>query len=264
MEIIEINQTEDLIKGINDLPNSYIFRGQPDSLWHLQTTLERACGNKFNRDFANKCEKYSIEQFSARFHLYDKENIQPHSMLEWLSVMQHYGVPTRLLDFTTNPYAALYFGLETYNIVERPKIALYCINYSQLMDVSLKLISNEDNAFNETRNSIIGKQDQVFEDTVDRFNREILWVTEPQRLNKRIDRQAGCFLVPGDKGTGIEELLNDKKYSTVHVVKYEISDRLIEGIFTLLRKMNISGKSIYGDLTGLAKSISLNFKVYAA
>ncbi len=185
-------------------------------------------------------------------------------MLEWLAVMQHYGVPTRLLDFTTSPYAALYFGLETYNIVQRPKISLYCINYSQLMDVSLKLISDEDNDFNETRSSIIGKKDQIFEDTVDRFNRGILWVTEPQRLNKRIDRQAGCFLVPGDKGTGIEELLNDEKYSTVHVIKYEISDKLIEGIFTLLRKMNISGKSIYGDLTGLAKSISLDLKVYAA
>jgi len=198
------------------------------------------------------------------WRLYDKENIQPHTMLEWLSVMQHYGVPTRLLDFTTSPYAALYFGLETYNIVGRPKIALYCINYSQLMDASLKLISNKDNDFNETRNSIIGKQDQIFEDTVNRFNREILWVTEPQRLNKRIDRQAGCFIVPGNNGTGIEELLNDKKYSAVHAVKYEISDKIIESIFVLLRKMNISGKSIYGDLRGLAKSISLDIKVYAA
>ena len=81
METTEINQTEDLIKCINDLPNSYIFRGQPDSSWNLQTTLERACGNKFNRDFANKCEKYSIDEFSARFHFYMK-----HSKVIWIQI----------------------------------------------------------------------------------------------------------------------------------------------------------------------------------
>lgn len=77
MEIIKVEQIEALIQLINELPNSYIYRGQPNSSWKLQTTLERACGAKFNREFANKCEKYSYDQFSARFHLYDKENILP-------------------------------------------------------------------------------------------------------------------------------------------------------------------------------------------
>ncbi len=264
MDKIVISNIEELIKNINELPNSCIFRGHANSNYELQSPLERACGNKFSRKFASQCEEYSFDQFSARFHLYDKENIQPKSRLEWLSIMQHYGVPTRLLDFTTSPYAALYFGLETYDIINRPNISLYSIDYSQLMDVSLSLISDADNNFNETRKSIIGKQDDIFKETLDRFNRDILWVTEPQRLNARIDRQAGCFLVSGDKGARIEELINSPKYSSVDIVKYEIEEKLIEGIFTLLRKMNISGKSIYGDLTGLAKSISLEFKVYSA
>ncbi len=68
MEILEINQTEELIKCINDLPNSYIFRGQPDSSWHLQTTLERACGNKFNKDLqtnVNNIQKMNFPQDST-------------------------------------------------------------------------------------------------------------------------------------------------------------------------------------------------------
>lgn len=264
MKTINLADIEELILAINSLPNHYIYRGQSNAGWKLETTLHRALGAKFEKDFAERVERFSRENFSARFHLYDRENNVPHSPLEWLSLMQHYGVPTRLLDFTSSPYAALYFGIEGYDFQRLPEMALYCIDYTGLMNKSIELIKAEDSHFNETRQSIQNKSDAIFDEFIDRFNRDILWVTEPDRLNARIDRQAGCFLVSGSKGMGIEQLLESPSYSDVDARKYILPGLLAENIFALLRKMNISGKSIYGDLGGLAKSLALEIRIYAA
>ncbi|MCI5115728.1 MAG: FRG domain-containing protein [Candidatus Electrothrix sp. AW1] len=264
MKTLSIKSPEELIEKINSFPNHYIYRGHSNSSWFMQTTLERGAGAKFSKEFAEKYERYSKDEFLARFHLYDKENVSPKTLLEWLSIMQHYGVPTRLLDFTTSPYAALYFSLETYDTSARPDIALFCIDYTALMEKSLCLIADEDNNFKESRDSIRGKQDEIFDEFVDRFNRNILWVTEPQRLNARIDRQAGCFLVSGNKGRKIVDLTEAEEYKEVEMLKICYPGDQIESIFALLRKMNISGKSIYGDLNGLAKSLALDLKIYAA
>lgn len=228
MKIINLSTVEELILEINSLANHYIYRGQSNASWRLETTLQRASGKKFQRDFTEKAERYSLDNFSARFHLYDRENNEPHSLLEWLSLMQHYGVPTRLLDFTSSPYAALYFGIEGYDFQRQPEFALYCLDYTGLMNRSIELIKREDSRFTETRESIQGKSDKVFDDFIDRFNRNILWVTEPDRLNARIDRQAGCFLVSGNKEMGIEELIESDSYSEVDCRKIILSGSIAQ------------------------------------
>tara|TARA_R110001583_G_scaffold195165_1_gene369764 strand:+ start:1745 stop:2542 length:798 start_codon:yes stop_codon:yes gene_type:complete len=263
IEEIIISSSDELISALNTLPNNYIFRGHADADWKLESTLERTLENTWSNSLASKFEEHYLNLFKSKYHIYNENEHEPKSKLAWLSVMQHYGVPTRLIDFTESPYVALYFALEAYNPLLNKDLAIYAIDYSSIMDASLDFISKKDSSFKKTRADIIGQQDELFDGVVDRFSYEVVWITEPLELNARIDRQAGTFLISGDKEKRIENLLSLDIYSNSHLIKYKISQKLYKNIYALLRKMNINAKSIYGDLGGLAKSIKMDMQVHA-
>lgn len=263
IDVLEVRDINELMHELNKLPNNFVFRGHSDASWKLESTLERMFGNTLCADKAKLFEKYSLDTFKSKYHIYCGIEHVPKSKLAWLSVMQHYGVPTRLIDFTTSPYVALYFALETYDPLSNKKLSIYCLNYSAIIDESIKSIKNIDSHFNETRSSIQGKQDDMFDSIIDRYIHDIAWVIEPLELNARIDRQAGTFLISGNLGSTIESIINSDLYNNCSVTKIIIPAELYEGIYVALRKMNINAKSIYGDLVGLAKSIKIEFQAYS-
>lgn len=50
MKLVEITSVAELIEIINNLPNHYIYRGQADSSWGLQSSLERVVGVGWSSD----------------------------------------------------------------------------------------------------------------------------------------------------------------------------------------------------------------------
>ena len=189
--------------------------------------------------------------------------VSPTPNLHGWAAMQHYGVPTRLLDFSESPYVALYFALETFNHFAKSSFALFALDYRSILDNSVQHISNMDRNFKDTRKTMQGKQDEIFDQIVDRFSYDIAWVTEPKILNARIDRQAGSFLLSGNRSKRIEDILSSNLYVNVDIQKFVIPSELALGVYALLRKMNVTSKSLYGDLDGLAKSIRMEMQVYA-
>lgn len=263
IEEVKITDMDSLLKHLNELPNNYIYRGHASSDWSLESTLERMLGEKWSRDTAAKFEKYSLEKFKSKYQIYRSNEHEPSSKLSWLSVMQHYGVPTRLIDFTESPYIALYFALEAYAQNSKNDLAIYALDYTAIMKVALQHVSNQDSAFDKDRFQVASDTDKVFDEIVDRFSYGMLWVTEPLEMNARIDRQAGTFVLSGDAASSVEALLSSDEYSDCGAYKFVIGDGMYENLFGLLRKMNISAKTIYGDLGGLAKSIRMELQAYA-
>jgi len=117
------------------LPNDILFRGQSDSEWKLQTTLERITDEKYSIPrylqradsvvneiesltgkswqlpaFPDICRAINEVQDSLRSHL---------PCYEYLVYLRHHGFPSPLLDWTRSPYVAAYFALEQSNNAER-------------------------------------------------------------------------------------------------------------------------------------------------
>lgn len=253
-----------LLQVLNELPNNYIYRGHANAEWSLGSSLERIIGSRWSAESATKYEDYSLSIFKSNFHLYDRENLRPTSKLAWLSIMQHYGIPTRLVDFTESPYVALYFALEAYDPHMKSDFAVFAIDYSGLMQKSIEYISERDKTFRETRQSVHDRQDIIFEIVVDRFAYDIGWIAEPRELNARLDRQAGSFLLSGNRSRKVAEILELPTYADVDITKYRIPSALYTNIFALLRKMNITSKSLYGSLEGLARSIRMQLQAYSS
>jgi FRG domain-containing protein len=92
-----------------------MYRGQKDAAWPLLPSLTR----EFLRAGTQAAEAIDLEfkllgQFHFQAHLkIDVSLLQPDSQgptfTIW-AVMQHYGAPTRLLDWTGSPFAGLYFA----------------------------------------------------------------------------------------------------------------------------------------------------------
>jgi FRG domain-containing protein len=84
------------------------FRGHADATWPLSPGLYRMTGaSGIGADYYSEAQL--LESFKLRAPRYLER--PPQSDWEWLFIMQHYGLPTRLLDWTESALVALYFAV---------------------------------------------------------------------------------------------------------------------------------------------------------
>lgn len=91
--------------------SGYVWRGQRDATWGLVSSLERTfSASKVNDSQRDDREQQALSYFRAHAAGYLGWTPPERDITSWLVTMQHYGCPTRLLDWTESPFVAAYFA----------------------------------------------------------------------------------------------------------------------------------------------------------
>lgn len=116
---VRITSWAELQDMIDPLAFACYFRGQGSMDWPLLPSFNRAV-TVADEAFALRLEMETLLRFRSEAHAFIPPSVMPpnafslkalDTYLEWLMLMQHYGAPTRLLDWSQSPYVSLYFAV---------------------------------------------------------------------------------------------------------------------------------------------------------
>lgn len=249
----------------------WVFRGQADSSWTLQTTLER--GARINNCDAGKLpeiEKKIIREFQRRSYNYLDKVPDAENTLEWLSLMQHHGAPTRLLDFSYSYYIALYFSIEQ----ALRESSVYCLNKELIYRKGLNKEKNQydgqlyEYGTQEYCNYVLSQQTLS----------PLVMLIAPFHLHERLSRQQGLFAIPFEGRRSFEynlaltvdqfrkelpqyrkldgyENRMDRLQEECALLKVNIPREFHSEIRKELKWMNVTSETLFPDIDGFAKSL---------
>jgi len=271
------DEYDQLLEYLNEFGDGWVYRAQP-LFPNLETTLERDCisSNFALEEDAVGIEKNMIRQFSRVYDGDDRQKVQD-DILYCLSLMRHYGAPTRLLDFTYSKYVATYFALEyAYDNVPKEKTgeldykgkrscAIWCIQTDEL----LRKVEDkypEVNRLLELRGKDETRNNDSFEPLYMNNKYNLALWENPIQLHKRLHLQQGVFLCPGNiKITFMENLLypyRQKKTSGILKVICNLDPHDLRKAFERCMRMNLTRESLFPGLDGFAMSLKYQIWFY--
>ena len=228
--------------GLGRFRSSCAFRGLSDAAYPLESTLIRLGG-----DYA-RLEKHLLRNF--RKYAY-RTGIDSGSIWRWLSVAQHHGLPTRLLDWTHSPLCAMHFA--TANI-EKFDIdgAIWAVDYVSVHRRLPKALKNQlaaegANVFTtEMISEVVTSLEELSNASAEPF---VIFV-EPPSMDDRIVNQFALFSMMTDATAPLDQWLARhpecwRKIVIPAKLKWEIRDKLDQA--------NVTERVLFPGLDGLSR-----------
>ncbi|MGI6578799.1 MAG: FRG domain-containing protein [Saccharofermentanales bacterium] len=250
---------------------NYVFRGISREI-ELNPAIQRFYSNE-------KFYNLVAYEYQMLYDFYQRWNqrsfISSENTLELIANAQHYGIPTRLVDWTRDPFVALYFAV---NGNSKPDDGYYYLFYTDLNDHTVldnlcmtttygDLEKAPDILYNYHRFlRTIGNRDHLEKMISDRnmylssmnvkssshySNHGLIFYDAPLS-NDRILAQKGLFSIPIslEEEHAAEEIIDNSK-----IIKIELTKKERDELLDYLENMNYSRNYLFPDLQNLCKHI---------
>jgi len=266
--ICDISNQLEISNQIQNL-KGFIFRGHCNSDWVLESSFEREYKKYTGSPHIRALEHQAIEFFKKRAHLYGVGNNLENDMDHVVSIMQHYGCPTRLIDFTRSFYVATYFAVSDVSSQSK-QYSIWALNFDKI-DFYSRRLKNE-----HSEKEILDRLN-LSEILYDIFSTNPVGIipVEPRMISQRMSSQQGILLAqtnlhysfidnlcimldinPDPQIIPSQEFskMDAGDLSKIHIIKFNFSTQHAQRIRQELLSMNITSEIIFPDLAGLAKS----------
>jgi hypothetical protein len=202
--------------------DNWIFRGQKDSKWPLIPSIARI--RPLHGDVL-KTEKTIYSEFKrcAPPHI----NIMPSNPWDWLTLAQHYRLPTRLLDWTKNPLAAMYFAVSE---SAKSSSAVWCYKHRKTQ-IDLKKSP---------------------------FTIKKILFFNPRHISSRVINQAACFTIHPFPFADMK----DESTRQGSLIKIVVPSDSKPDIRLDLDKLGIHCATLFPDLEGVCKYINWSNTIF--
>lgn len=290
-KVKEFERYKNLKKGkLDDVEYEYsidlFYRGHSDNRYELVPSSSRQAKNiQFS---VSALEVALINKAKNEYPILFSETDNP---LDLLVKLQHYGIPTRLLDITTNPLVALYFAcINNFNVdgeififgnqyetyFENPlshdiarymgRSDIFAANIITIEEFYIELLTRKQQNTSSIDNYIMDNNG----DEILKYVLNSLYFIYPPRLFERLHLQQGHFIL----------FLNDYKYDEVKqilrlnnnlspipkdhkniIARYIIPAKSKKHLLEELKMLNITESTLFhDDVDTVCKNIVADFK----
>lgn len=240
---MEINSIQELLVKLQELQSdeqkTIWYRGQASKDWGLIPHYMRLENAQSESTFLKRFKQSAAMLIDTT----------PKESFDWLFLMQHYGVPTRLLDWSESPLVALYFAVE--NLIEHgDKDGALWLLYPTDLNKHAHINNKEEEDY------IPSFEDEELEnysvESLKTNPRIQLYpvATIATRNNTRIQAQLGVFTIHHYENIPIEKIGDN-----THVVKLIIPANSKELIKNQLSLLGYSKFQLFPELSSIGDMI---------